>query len=106
MLDRFQIFKAPSDGSATCWPLIALNFNLPPEIHMQLVHIIPLSIIPGPKAQKDFNSFLHQFIDECKKLTAGIWDFDSHENKTFNLHVYPISVNGDMMAIKYIINLK
>src|SRR5258708_20340137 len=28
MLDGFQIFKAQRDGGATCWPLIALNFNL------------------------------------------------------------------------------
>src|SRR5258708_20492654 len=106
MLDRFQMFKAQRDGGATCWPLINLNFNLPPEIHMWLVHIIPLSIIPGPKAPKDFNSFLHPFIDKCKKLATGIWAFDSHENKIFKLHVYPISVHGDMMVIKYIMNFK
>src|SRR5260221_10507999 len=106
MLDGFQIFKAQRDRGATCWPLITLNFNLPPEIHMQLAHIIPLSIIPGPKAPKDFNSFLHPFVDECKKLAAGIWAFNSHENKTFKLHVYPISVHSDMMAIKYIMNFK
>ncbi len=108
MLDGFQIFKAQRDGSTTCWPLITLNFNLPPEICTWLAHIIPLSIIPGPKAPKDFNLFLHPFVDECKKLTAGIWAFDSHENKTFKLHVYLISVHGDMMAIKYkyIMNFK
>src|SRR5258708_27548263 len=77
MLDGFQIFKAQRDGGTTCWPLITLNFNLPPEICTWLMHIIPLSIIPGPKAPKDFNSFLHPFVDECKKLTAGIWAFNS-----------------------------
>ncbi len=105
MLDGFQIFRAQRDGGTTCWPLITLNFNLPPEIHTWLAHIIPLSI-PGPKAPKDFNSFLHPFVDECKKLAAGIWVFDSHKNKTFKLHVYLISVHGDMMAIKYVMNFK
>ena len=106
MLYEFQIFKAQRDRGATCWPLITLNFNLPPDICMQLMHIIPLSIIPGPKAPKDFNSFLHLFVDECKKFAAGVWAFNSHENKMFKLHVYPISVHGDMMAIKYIMNFK
>src|SRR5258708_27085189 len=101
MLDGFQIFKAQRDRGTTCWPLITLNFNLPPEMH-----IIPLSIIPGPKAPKDFNSFLHPFIDECKKLSTGIWAFDSHKNKTFKLHLYLISVHSDMMAIKYVMNFK
>ena len=32
MLDGFQIFKAQRDGGTTCWPLITLNFNLPPDI--------------------------------------------------------------------------
>src|SRR6266481_3230437 len=32
ILDGFQIFKAQRDGGATCWPLIALNSNLPPDI--------------------------------------------------------------------------
>src|SRR5260370_13907797 len=106
MLDGFQIFKGQRDGGATCWPLITLNFNLPPDIHMQLVHIIPPSIIPGPKAPKDFNSFLHLFVDKCKKLATGVWPFDSHKNKTFKLHVYPISVHAYIMAIKYFINFK
>src|SRR5258708_24638032 len=60
----------------------------------------------GQKPQKTSTHFLHPFVDECKKLAAGIWAFDSHENKTFKLHVYPISVHGDMMAIKYIMNFK
>src|SRR5258708_32983414 len=106
MLHGFQIFKAQSDGGTTCWPLIILNFNLPPEICMQLMHIIPLSIIPGPKAPKDFNSFLRPFVDKCKKLAAGIWAFNSHENKTFKLHVYLISGHREMMAIKDVMNFK
>src|SRR5260221_10891268 len=69
-------------------------------------HIIPLSIIPGPKAPKDFNLFLHPFVDKCKKLAAGVWAFNSHENKTFKLHVYLISVHSDMMVIKYVMNFK
>src|SRR5260370_11047307 len=64
MLDGFQIFKAQRDRGATCWPLIALNFNLPPDICMWLVHIIPLSIIPGPKAQKtSTHSYTHLYTN-------------------------------------------
>ena len=32
MLDGFQIFKVQRDRGTTCWPIIAVNFNLPPEI--------------------------------------------------------------------------
>src|SRR5260221_5836014 len=40
MLDGFQIFKAQRDGGATCWPLITLNCNRPPNIIPQIEQII------------------------------------------------------------------
>src|SRR5271154_4017136 len=73
---------------------------------MRLAHIIPLAIIPGPKALKDFNSFLWPFVDECKKLATGVWAFNAHANEAFKLCIYPISVHGDMMAMKHVMNFK
>ena len=73
---------------------------------MRLAHIIPLAIIPGPKAPKDFNSFLWPFVDECKKLAKGVWAFDAHANEAFKLHIYPISVHGDMMAMNHVMIFK
>ncbi len=55
MTNGFQVFKHPHDGSMTCWPIIAINFNLPPEEHTTLSNILPLAIVPGPKALKDYN---------------------------------------------------
>src|SRR5258705_6260759 len=81
MLDGFQIFKAQRDGGTTCWPLIALNFNLPPEIHTWLLHLIPLSIIPEPTGPQDLHSFLQPFVHACNKLTARVWAFNSHETQ-------------------------
>src|SRR5260370_40435715 len=75
MTDGFQVFKHQHDNSATCWPIIAINFNLPPE-QTKLAHVIPLAIIPGPKAPKDFNLYLQPFVDECKLLATGEWAFD------------------------------
>ena len=106
LMDGFQIFKRRRRGSATCWPLIAINFNLPPEIRTHLVNIIPLGIIPGPRAPTDFDSFLRPFIDECKLLAKGVRAFDLADNTSFTLHVYPISCHGDMPAIKHLMHFK
>jgi hypothetical protein len=106
MLDGFQIFKRRRRGSATCWPLIAINFNLPPEIRTRLSNVLPLGIIPGPMAPKDYDSFLHPFINECKELAAGIRAYDAEDKCDFTLHVYPISCHGDMPAIKHVMHFK
>jgi hypothetical protein len=106
MTDGFQIFKRQRDGSTTCWPIIAINFNLPPEERTKLSNILPLAIIPGPKAPKDFNSFLRPFVDDCKQLALGEWALDATSNETFKLRAYPISCHGDMVAVKHLMNFK
>ena len=106
MTDRFHIFKHQPNGGTTCWPIIAINYNLPPEEHTKLCNILPLAIVPGPKAPKDFNTFLQPLVDEMKKLTIGEWTFNSSTNESFKLSAYLISFHGDMVATKYIMNFR
>lgn len=102
MTDGFQIFKRQRGGTQSCWPVLAVNFNLPPIIRTHLSNIIPLAIIPGPKAPIDFNSYLRPFIDEAKQLAStGVQATDAINDRPFVLRVYPISCHGDMPAIKH-----
>jgi len=106
MTDGFQIFKHVRNGSQTCWPIIMLNFNVPPESRSRLSNIIPVAIIPGPNALKDSDSFLRPLIDESKILAAGVRAFDARSKEPFDFHAYPISCHGDMPAIKHLMNFK
>ena len=69
-------------------------------------NIIPIMIIPGPKAPKDINSFFCPLINKCKLLAKGVHAYDGAHNESFDLHIYPISIHGDMQAIKHCTNLK
>src|SRR5260370_23605604 len=100
LTDGFQIFKWGHKGSPTCWPLIALNFNLPPAKCVHLHNIIPITIIPGPKSPQHMSSFLHPFINDCKQLTVGVHTYDVQHDECSNLHVYPISAHADMPTAK------
>jgi len=73
---------------------------------MMLSNILPLAIVPGPKAPKDYNSFLQPLVDEFKQLSLGNWAFDAFSNEMFKLHAYPISFHGDMVATKHVMNFK
>ena len=102
MTDGFQIFKRQRGGTQTCWLILAINFNLPPTIRTHLTNIIPLAIIPGPKAPTDFNSYFRPFINEAKRLAStGVPAIDAINHRTFTLRAYPISCHGDMVAIKH-----
>ena len=96
MTDGFQIFKWQRGGSQTCWPILAINFNLSLIIRTHLSNIIPLAIIPGPKVPVNFNSYFRPFIDEAKQLASmGVQATDAIDNSLFILRAYPISCHGD-----------
>ncbi len=106
LTDGFRIFKQGHKGSPTCWPLIALNFNLPPTERVHLRNIIPIAIIPGPKSPRHMSSFLRPLIEECKQLAAGVHIYDVQHDECFDLHIYPISAHADMPAAKHLMELK
>jgi hypothetical protein len=94
--DGFGPFKRRKH---TCWPLILFVYNLPPEIRCQLASILGLGLIPGPKAPKDFDSYLLPFVEELLKLARGVPAFDAEDQRMFILCAYLILVFGDMPAI-------
>ena len=67
---------------------------------------VTIAVVPGLKAPKDINSFFRPLINECKMLAKGVYAYDTACNEGFDLHVYPISIHGDMQAIKHCTNLK
>src|ERR1700722_12256337 len=71
--DGFGPFKRRKH---TCWPIIGFNYNLPLDIRYRLENLIPFGLIPGPKAPKDFDSFLRPLIEELRKLMEGVPAFD------------------------------
>ena len=90
----------------TCWPLILFNYNLPPDIHFHLKHILCVAIIPGPKKPVNFNSFLWPLVEELLKLEIGVHAYDPLQSELFKLHVYLIQVFGDIPAILMVMQMK
>jgi hypothetical protein len=60
-IDGYQLFKQKCDD---CWIILFINANLPPEQRVKKENLLITSIIPGPKAPKDFNSFMKPVVDE------------------------------------------
>lgn len=67
--DGYQIFRQKRDD---CWVVLLINANLPPAVRVQHENLMITMIIPGPKAPKNFNSFLQPLIDELKQLEGNL----------------------------------
>ena len=102
-LDGFPIFNKRNQSA---WPIILINFNLPPDVRTHLVHILCYGVIPAPTAVKDTDSFLYPLYCELVKLATGISTLDLNEDELFLLRVFLILVFGDMPAIAKVMRMK
>ena len=101
--DGFAPFKR---RKKTTWPLIAIIYNLPPEIRSKLEYVLGLGVIPGPRKPEDFDSFLWPFSEEMLTLAIGIYTFDILSNDFFALRAFLILVFGDIPAISMVMHMK
>lgn len=99
--DGFSMFKRAHRGQADAWPFIAIPYSLDPEIRTHIENVLPLFIIGGPSAPKNFNSFLHPFTEEGKLLAIGVRTFDALAKAMFPLRGYFLTHSGDMVAIRF-----
>ena len=60
-VDGYQLFRQKCDD---CWIVLFINANLSPEQRVKKENLLITSIIPGPKAPKDFNSFMKPIVEE------------------------------------------
>ncbi|KEP49798.1 transposase family Tnp2 protein [Rhizoctonia solani 123E] len=83
----------------SCWPLILVNLNLPPEERTHLENLICVGVIPGPKSPKNLGSYLWPLMEELLQLASGVSATDVSTQKLFSLRAYLLSVFGDIPAI-------
>lgn len=87
----------------SCWPLIIINYNFPPEIRTHLNNIICVGVVPGPHSPKDLNSFLQPLISELVDLTNGVEAVDVLNNEIFMLRGHLLTGFGDIPALTKIL---
>ncbi|GES83593.1 transposase domain-containing protein [Rhizophagus clarus] len=95
-VDGYQLFKQKCDD---CWIILFINANLPPEQRVKKENLLITSIILGPKAPKDFNSFLKPVVDELCFLEGGIDCYDGFTNEKFSLKATVLLWSGDTPGI-------
>lgn len=84
--DGFNPFSILS-SKYSCWPVMLVNYNLPPMLCMKKENIMLSLLIPGPKQPgNDIDVYLQPLIDDLKKLwDVGVDTYDAFSKSTFNL---------------------
>ncbi|CEL56160.1 hypothetical protein RSOLAG1IB_07613 [Rhizoctonia solani AG-1 IB] len=87
----------------SCWPIILVNYNLPPDERFHIDNLICVGVIPGPKCPADINSFLQPLIDELLELARGVAAVDVTTSTLFALRAHLLTIFGDIPAITKIL---
>ena len=88
------------------WPVILINFNLPPKIRTRLQWLLCYAVIPAPTMVKNLDSYLIPLYEELARLAKGEATLDPWAEDFFWLHVYLILAFGDYLAISKLIHMK
>ncbi|XP_010667637.1 uncharacterized protein LOC104884650 [Beta vulgaris subsp. vulgaris] len=94
--DGFNPFRTMSTQHST-WPVVLINYNLPPWLCMKSEFLMLSLLIPGPSSPgKDIDVYLQPLIEELKELWEyGLDTYDASKHQTFKMHAALQSTTSD-----------
>ncbi|XP_042396485.1 uncharacterized protein LOC121986592 [Zingiber officinale] len=71
----------------SCWPIILVNYNLPPLMCMAKENLMLTLLIPGPKQPgNDIDVYLEPLVEDLKELwDIGVETYDAFSKSVFNM---------------------
>ena len=97
--DGFNPYRTMGLNHST-WPVVLVNYNLPPWLIMKPENIILSTIIPGPvQPGNEIDIYMQPLIAELKELwDVGIETYDSFSDRTFTLHASLLWTISDFLG--------
>ncbi|XP_074377192.1 uncharacterized protein LOC141718712 [Apium graveolens] len=94
--DGFNPFRKMSATHST-WPIIVVNYNLPPWLNMKPENLILSTIIPGPNnLGNNTDVYMQLLIEELKELCkTGVETYDAATNQKFTLRASVLRTISD-----------
>ncbi|XP_076937830.1 uncharacterized protein LOC143605699 [Bidens hawaiensis] len=87
--DGFNPFRTMSIAHST-WPVVLINYNLPPWMSLKPEYFMLSSLIPGPESPgNNIDIYLQPLIEELKDLWVnGLETYDKSKDETFKFSLY------------------
>ncbi|XP_074347484.1 uncharacterized protein LOC141686343 [Apium graveolens] len=84
-------------GSHSTWPVVVVNYNLPPWLNMKPENLIMSTLIAGPTDPvNSIDVYLQPLVEELKELwDVGVTTFDAATNQNFVLRASVLWIISD-----------
>lgn len=70
-------------SSYSIWPVVLVNYNLPPHMAMKKGHVMLALLVPGKYKVKNMDVYLQPLIEELQELWRGIHVVDVSKPPSF-----------------------
>ncbi|KAL3695852.1 hypothetical protein R1sor_009928 [Riccia sorocarpa] len=99
-----------SRKSYSIWPVMLINYNIPPWLATKKGHMMLSLIIPGPKKPATMDIYLEPLVEELKLLWDGVRAYDAgtrcpREDRWFTLHAICMWTIHDSPGLGFISGL-
>ncbi|KAL2619988.1 hypothetical protein R1flu_000193 [Riccia fluitans] len=99
-----------SRKSYSIWPMMLINYNIPPWLAIKKGHMMLSLIIPGPKNLATMDVYLEPLVEELKLLWDGVCAYDAvarcpHDDRWFTLHAICMWTIHDSPGLGFISGL-
>ena len=82
------------------WPVLLVNYNLPPWLCFKRKHIMLVLLVQGPKQPgNDIDVFLQPLVDDLQVLWNGVETWDAYGKEKFDLHALLFNTINDWLAL-------
>lgn len=82
------------------WPVLLVNYNLPPWLCFKRKHIMLVLLVQGPKQPgNDIDVFLQPLVDDLQVLWNGVETWDAYGKEKFDLHALLFNTINDWPAL-------
>ncbi|CAM6084374.1 unnamed protein product [Calypogeia fissa] len=65
--------------TTSVWPVVLMNYNLPPWLSMKKGFLLLSLIIPGPTKVKNMDTYLALLVGELQTPWDGVWAYDGRK---------------------------
>lgn len=59
------------------WPIVLINYNIPPWLSMKKGHLLLSMLVPGPKQPQTLDVYMAPLVEELQELWEGVAAYDN-----------------------------
>ncbi|XP_010474311.1 PREDICTED: uncharacterized protein LOC104753810 [Camelina sativa] len=105
--DGFNPFNM-KNNNYSCWPVLLVNYNLPPDLCMKKENIMLTLLVPGPQQPSNsIDVYLEPLIEDLNHVwNNGETTYDAFSKSTFNLKAMLLWTISDFPAYENLAGCK